>query len=453
MRAHYSPELVELLDRQATQSWIPIEGDPLTFILCAARTGSTLLRLLLNRHPEVASPPETNASGAAHTLGRLWMSANRGQMPDAGIEACRRAVTEPLNEYAKGRGKRLWCEKSLCNAIHAEMLTELFPEARFICLYRNCMDMVISGIETSQWGYSSFGFEPYAQASSDNLVAAIVRYWVEQTQMIRVFERSHQQICYRLYYECLVSEPRIAMEGLLSFLGLDWSPTVIQPEYAHPHDLGFGDHKALYSDHLDKSRIGLGHRVPLEMVPPTLLKEVNDLLVDIGYPAVGPEWNRTRSRLRVFDSAPTQALDRLTRILKKGLATSDIDESIHAFWPPGHSTNAPYRFRLIIDDVPFPDGDWCIDLRTRQVLEFDDSQPGGVDFHVVASSGELVAIAERKNQIGDAMRANALRIFGTLTAPEDMNYLLGRLLGEFLIRGAEAEEDAQPYVIGPGPTG
>jgi hypothetical protein len=36
--------------------------DPL-FVLCMARSGSTLLRFLLDAHPDLACPPETN----------LWM--------------------------------------------------------------------------------------------------------------------------------------------------------------------------------------------------------------------------------------------------------------------------------------------------------------------------------------------------------------------------------------------
>jgi hypothetical protein len=33
-------------------------GDPV-FVLCMARSGSTLLRFLLDAHPELACPPET----------------------------------------------------------------------------------------------------------------------------------------------------------------------------------------------------------------------------------------------------------------------------------------------------------------------------------------------------------------------------------------------------------
>ena len=394
----------------------------------------------MNHHPEVACPPETNVSASARVLGQSWMTAHKGELPDAGIEACRQALLGPLNSYASSRGKRLWFEKSLCNAVHAEMLMELFPEARFVCLYRNCMDMVVSGVDACRWGYTAYGFEPYAKSSADNLAAAIVRYWIDHTQLIRNFERLHGEICYRLYYECLVTEPQVVMGGLLSFLGLEWSPDVLHPGYTPRGDLGFGDHKAAYSDQLDKTRIGMGHKVPIQGLAPALLREVNDLLVDLGYPAVGPDWNRIRSRLRMF-GGETSTLDRLGRIVKNGLAAIEIDQ------PRLHSSLEedgvawPTSIRLIIEDTPYPDGDWCIDLRTWQFREFDDSEPGGVNYHIIAGTSEFEAIAERKLNIGEAIRTNDLRIFPT-HAVDDVPYSVGRLVAEILMLGADLEDSA-----------
>ena len=38
-------------------------ADPV-FVLCGGRTGSTLLRFLLDAHPDLACPPETNVPGS-----------------------------------------------------------------------------------------------------------------------------------------------------------------------------------------------------------------------------------------------------------------------------------------------------------------------------------------------------------------------------------------------------
>jgi len=59
-------------------------ADPV-FVLCNGRSGSTLLRFMLDAHPDLACPPETNLPGLCVQLATVWsliegapMSANRG---------------------------------------------------------------------------------------------------------------------------------------------------------------------------------------------------------------------------------------------------------------------------------------------------------------------------------------------------------------------------------------
>ena len=42
------------------------------FILTGSRSGSTLLRFILDTHPDLACPPETNFTGAALHMLRSW---------------------------------------------------------------------------------------------------------------------------------------------------------------------------------------------------------------------------------------------------------------------------------------------------------------------------------------------------------------------------------------------
>ena len=46
-------------------------ADPV-FVLCNARSGSTLLRFLLDAHPEIACPPETNMPSLCAQLATVW---------------------------------------------------------------------------------------------------------------------------------------------------------------------------------------------------------------------------------------------------------------------------------------------------------------------------------------------------------------------------------------------
>jgi hypothetical protein len=58
------------------------------FVLCAARSGSTLLRFVLDAHPQLACPPETNVPALCGQLATVWsliegapLSPNRGDEP------------------------------------------------------------------------------------------------------------------------------------------------------------------------------------------------------------------------------------------------------------------------------------------------------------------------------------------------------------------------------------
>src|SRR5690242_20273284 len=117
--------------------------DPV-FVLCNGRSGSTLLRFLLDAHPELACPPETNVPALCAQLATVWsliegapLSANRGdeppEIPDAAIAGIRETVDRMVGSYLERRGKKRYCDKSLGTARYARLLTRIYPKARFIC--------------------------------------------------------------------------------------------------------------------------------------------------------------------------------------------------------------------------------------------------------------------------------------------------------------------------------
>lgn len=56
------------------------------FVLCYARSGSTLLRYILDTHPEIVAPPELHLLTAARQL--AWVFQHTAQVPSAeGSEA------------------------------------------------------------------------------------------------------------------------------------------------------------------------------------------------------------------------------------------------------------------------------------------------------------------------------------------------------------------------------
>src|SRR5215469_11851024 len=110
------------------------------FVLCSARSGSTLLRFLLDAHPDLVCPPETNLPALCAQLATVWsliegapLSANRGDeppvIPDAAIAGTRQTMDRMVGSYLERRGKKRYCDKSLGTASYSELLMRIYPDA------------------------------------------------------------------------------------------------------------------------------------------------------------------------------------------------------------------------------------------------------------------------------------------------------------------------------------
>ncbi|HEV8064353.1 MAG TPA: sulfotransferase [Acidimicrobiales bacterium] len=277
---------------------VKTEPDGPLFVLSAARSGSTLLRVLLDSHSELACPQELNLSDACWRLCFAWNALELSQTTETALRSLARIQSRQVYEslmalVLRDSGKKRWCDKSLSSAGHADMLHEVFPEARFICLYRHPMDVVASAIEASTWGYRHYGLSAYVQANPSNFVAAILMYWQDVTGSIVAFETRHPEICVRLRYEDLVHEPEKSVRRLCDFAGLAWEPDLVERAFTTAHSQGgFGDQKIWYTSSVSAKSVGRGRSVPIAQVPPGLFRSLNTLLWELDYPDLTGWWNK-----------------------------------------------------------------------------------------------------------------------------------------------------------------
>src|ERR1700733_5611192 len=100
------------------------QGDSLgsrpVFVLCNARSGSTLLRFVLNDHPDIACPPETNVPALSAQLATVWsliegapIAKERGDappvVPAAALSGVRRTLEDMMGSYLVRKGKSRYC--------------------------------------------------------------------------------------------------------------------------------------------------------------------------------------------------------------------------------------------------------------------------------------------------------------------------------------------------------
>jgi len=288
------------------------------FVLSASRSGSTLMRFILDSHPDLACPPETGVTAACAGLVHAWDILENASVSDrtgaeeagqAGsaraLAAVRDTVDGIYGRYLERRGKRRWCDKSLGSHHGAELMAQVYPEARFICLYRHCMDVIASGVDACPWGLHRFGFDGFTTQYPGNSVTAVGSYWLATVQSILAFEQKHPEACHRVRYEDLVTAPEETAAAMFSFLGAGPAPGITRSCFRTPHEgNGAGDEEIWFTDGISADAVGCGVRVPVAALTPQVRHDINETLVLLGYRQVDEEWNAQVGRFDVRADAP-----------------------------------------------------------------------------------------------------------------------------------------------------
>ena len=266
--------------------------DPI-FILSSARSGSTLLRYIVDTHPAICCPPELNLGSvceglywaAYDTVARVANVSTDDERAGVASAEVRRVVSGLMETYKTAKGKQIWCEKTPKNLLYHEVLSTIFPDARFLCLYRNCLDVVHSCIEFCQHTPMT-ELDPYFQKYPDDQITAMIAYWTDRAIMLLDCERFNPGRCFRIKYEDLVAQPAEALEPMFKFLGVSWDPRLLDSVFTEPHDEGDGDPKISKARTINQNSVGAGSTISVHRVPHDLFKQTNFILEQLGYPAV-----------------------------------------------------------------------------------------------------------------------------------------------------------------------
>lgn len=153
----------------------PGSSAPPFFVVGAGRSGTTLLRVMLDRHPDVAIPPESHfipyiwerrhrygsddrierleaflGDLSAHHRFRSWeMPIDRivDELANIPRPTLSQAVDAVFRAYARAMGKSRWGDKTPGYVEHVTLLAEIFPEARFVHLIRDGRDVALSVLD------------------------------------------------------------------------------------------------------------------------------------------------------------------------------------------------------------------------------------------------------------------------------------------------------------------
>ena len=266
------------------------------FILSCDRSGSSLLRYIIDTHPDIASPAELNLGEVCQNLyylvkGTMGEVSNLSdtEKEDLVIAEVRQIVSGIMTNYVTAKKKHIWCEKSPNNLKFLKILKAVFPNAKYICLHRHAMDVVYSCLETSRLSLMSDQLN-YVCQNSGSIVGAMVQNWVEKTRQILDFEQTYHQQSFQIKYESYVLNPVEALQPMFEFLEVHWDSKLLDYVFSVSHDLGPEDPKVAYSNRIRKDSIGKGAKVDVLRIAPHLIHDMNELLATLRYPIVGQDW-------------------------------------------------------------------------------------------------------------------------------------------------------------------
>lgn len=263
------------------------------FILSCERSGSTLLRYIIDTHPEIACPSHLYLGSVCEGLNRMLMGTvaqNRGDLDEAGKKAfvigeTKNILSHIMESYIKPKNKKMWCEKTPMNLDYLSLLEDHFPDAKYICLYRHCMDVVHSSINLSKFRFLP-EHVPYVHRNPESIISAMLENWLDKTNRLLEFEAAHPGRCFRVKYESLVMQPEATLASLFGFLGLEWPDDLLDRVFEVAHDKGEGDGRAALSSKIRKDSVGNGIEVPKSGISKKFIKEIDRLLLDLNYPGL-----------------------------------------------------------------------------------------------------------------------------------------------------------------------
>ncbi|MBE7188968.1 sulfotransferase [Jatrophihabitans endophyticus] len=206
------------------------------FLVGSARSGTTLLSVMLHAHPRIAMPPETRFLIPCYrnraNFGDLTVAANRRRLArrmtrprsrfrDLGLD--RRAVVQHIvngpptlgsaagtvwRDFAHSRGKVRWGEKRPAYWQDMDVILRLFPDAQIIHLVRDGRACIASLKQVHWYGGS--------------VIKAATTWSLAERELTRLGRKLPAGSYHRLRYEDLLADPADELGRLCSFLGEDF---------------------------------------------------------------------------------------------------------------------------------------------------------------------------------------------------------------------------------------
>jgi hypothetical protein len=215
-------------------------SDRPVLVLGVSRSGTTLLKEMLDSHSQVAIPTESyfvpqlwerhsrsfDRDAFLEDVGRLARVKEWGVTPDDVRErlpenaSAGDAIRAIYRSYADPRGKSRYGDKTPSYMQSLDLLDRVFPDAQYVHLIRDGRDAGLSFLEMRR--------KPRFNLARPRGIASFASQWKLEVEGAREFGKSvGPERYYELRYEDLVREPEVELRRVASFLGLEFEPGML----------------------------------------------------------------------------------------------------------------------------------------------------------------------------------------------------------------------------------
>ena len=238
-------------------------------ILGCPRSGTTILRRILDAHPNIAAPGETYLLtacarflaedkvvdgmdiGVLNGLGFLDFDAEQV------VARLRDFAFAFRAEHAAREGKGRWCEKTAVDAFHVAAIERLCGDhAHFICVVRHGIDVALS---MADWTMKAQAFPPelhdYIRATP-RPVEAFAAAWADGTEAITGFAQRHPDNAILIRYEDFVADPEAVLRAILDKIGEPFDDGILARAFEASDPKGFSDWRAFSQKSMSSKSVG-----------------------------------------------------------------------------------------------------------------------------------------------------------------------------------------------------
>jgi Sulfotransferase family len=230
------------------------------FIFCSARSGSTLLRVILGSHSQLYAPPELPLTHLGVRAETRWIQASLEALGLTTDDVENMLWDRLLADALARSGKPTVVVKTPANVLIWRRIADIWPDARFIFLLRHPAAVVASLCKS--WNPDWHNGQA---ATPDRVIKYLLR------RMGQVEEARGALPGLTVRYEELTANPAEVSRGICEFLGVPFEPRMLEyGKFDNNFARGLGDTSA----NIRSGRVQAAAPAPQASEVPEALKEM-----------------------------------------------------------------------------------------------------------------------------------------------------------------------------------